>query len=164
MNIGMRLKQLRKNRGYTLEILAELLNKKYPGELSFNKGLLSKWENGRTEPRLSSVRMLADFYNISIDELNPQYTPDTTPNTPDPSWKPILTAKDERNIQEKLEEIKLGIGDGANAAHDGLGLQEYSEETQKAVLNGIEQLLHMMALERKAKFTPNKYKQVKGEE
>jgi len=74
MDIGIKLKQLRNERGYTLEVLSELLNQNYPGELSFNKGLLSKWENRKTEPRLSSVRMLADFYGISIDELNPDYT------------------------------------------------------------------------------------------
>lgn len=30
---------------------------------------MSKWENGKEEPKLSSIRILADFYNIRIDDF-----------------------------------------------------------------------------------------------
>lgn len=67
--IGESLKKLRLSKKLTLEKLAELLNTRYPGTVNFNKGKLSKWENEKEEPKLSSIRIMADFYNISIDDL-----------------------------------------------------------------------------------------------
>lgn len=69
MNIGDNLKRIRKENKLTLEQLAEALNNKSNGEMNFNKGRISKWENGKEEPRLSSVKLIADFYGINIDSL-----------------------------------------------------------------------------------------------
>lgn len=63
------MKKLRLDQHLTLEELANTLNKKYPNTVNFNKGKLSKWENGKEEPKLSSIRILADFYNIRIDDF-----------------------------------------------------------------------------------------------
>ncbi|WP_251869919.1 helix-turn-helix domain-containing protein [Enterococcus italicus] len=67
--IGDKMKKLRLAHKLTLEELAAMLNKKYPDTVNFNKGKLSKWENGKEEPKLSSIRILADFYNIKIDDF-----------------------------------------------------------------------------------------------
>lgn len=67
--LGRNLKQLRVSRHLTLEQLANSLNNQYPQTVNFNKGKLSKWENNREEPKLSSIRILADFYGITIDDL-----------------------------------------------------------------------------------------------
>ncbi|MFS7259418.1 helix-turn-helix domain-containing protein [Carnobacterium divergens] len=67
--IGETMKQLRKNRKLTLEQLANELNQRYPDTMNFNKGKLSKWENGKEEPKLSSIRILADYYGIAIDDF-----------------------------------------------------------------------------------------------
>lgn len=68
--IGNRIKELRKSHNLTLEELADILNKKYPNTISFNKGRISKWENNREEPRLSSVKILADFFDVTLDYFN----------------------------------------------------------------------------------------------
>ena len=68
--IGNRIKELRKSHNLTLEELADTLNKKYPNTISFNKGRISKWENNREEPRLSSVKILADFFDVTLDYFN----------------------------------------------------------------------------------------------
>lgn len=67
--IGPNLKLLRKSRNLTLEDLSNQLNQSYPDTLNFNKGKLSKWENGKEEPKLSSVRILADFYEVTVDDI-----------------------------------------------------------------------------------------------
>lgn len=67
--IGSNLRLLRKSRQLTLEELSNQLNQNYPDTLNFNKGKLSKWENNKEEPKLSSVRILADFYNVTVDDL-----------------------------------------------------------------------------------------------
>ncbi|WP_313537511.1 helix-turn-helix domain-containing protein [Enterococcus sp.] len=66
--LGDNLKRIRKEKGLTLDTLSEALNNLNSG-ISFNKGKLSKWENNKEEPKLSSLKILADFYNIPIDIL-----------------------------------------------------------------------------------------------
>lgn len=68
--IGNKIKELRKSHNLTLEELADILNKKYPDTINFNKGKISKWENNREEPRLSSVKILADYFNVPLDYFN----------------------------------------------------------------------------------------------
>lgn len=68
--IGNKIKELRKSHNLTLEELADVLNKKYPDTINFNKGKISKWENNREEPRLSSVKILADYFDVPLDYFN----------------------------------------------------------------------------------------------
>ena len=68
--IGNKIKELRKSHNLTLEELADTLNKEYPDTINFNKGRISKWENNREEPRLSSVKILADFFDVPLDYFN----------------------------------------------------------------------------------------------
>mgnify|MGYP003089016305 CR=1 FL=1 len=65
--IGQKLKLLRKDRHLTLDELANKLNEQYPNTFNFNKGRLSRWENNKDEPRLSSIVILADFFDVPVD-------------------------------------------------------------------------------------------------
>lgn len=67
-NLGTRLKAYRKSRNMTLEQLANVLNKNNPN-LKITKGRLSRWENDKEEPKLSSLKILADYFNVSLDYL-----------------------------------------------------------------------------------------------
>ena len=62
-----RLRQIRKDRGLTLDSLAELYNKKYGAGL--NKGTLSKYENGKQEPLISVINNLSSLLSVSADYL-----------------------------------------------------------------------------------------------
>ena len=68
--IGKKIKELRKSHNLTLEELADILNKEYPDTINFNKGKISKCENDREEPRLSSVKILADYFDVPLDYFN----------------------------------------------------------------------------------------------
>lgn len=68
--IGTKIRELRKNNKLTLEELADALNQKYPNTINFNKGKISKWENNKEEPRLSSVKIIADFFDVPLDYFN----------------------------------------------------------------------------------------------
>lgn len=68
--IGNKIKGLRKKNRMTLQELADNLNKRYPDTINFNKGKLSKWENDKEEPRLSSVKILADYFEVPLDYFN----------------------------------------------------------------------------------------------
>jgi len=154
------LTKLKEEKGLSLSELAR--------RVDMAKSGLSKYFNKTREFPLNKVDIFAKVlgvtpeYILGFDAGNEKKIPPQS--TPDPNWKPTITKKDERDIQERLEEIKRSVGDGANAANDGLGLHEYSENTQRAVMSAIEVALTAMALERKERFTPNKYKQVKGDD
>jgi repressor LexA len=66
-SFGTKLKTLRLSMNLTQEGLAKALNAKYG--TNFNKGMISKWENDKEEPRIDSVRYIADFFNVSLDEI-----------------------------------------------------------------------------------------------
>ncbi|MBR4407174.1 MAG: helix-turn-helix transcriptional regulator [Clostridia bacterium] len=38
-------------------------------KIGVSKGIISMWENGLKEPRISSVQKIAEFFDITIDEL-----------------------------------------------------------------------------------------------
>lgn len=61
MNIGEKIKILRKEKDITQEKLATYLN--------VSCQAISKWENGTASPDISLIIPIANFFNITIDEL-----------------------------------------------------------------------------------------------
>ncbi|MDD6054849.1 MAG: helix-turn-helix transcriptional regulator [Clostridiales bacterium] len=58
---GERLKELRLENGIGQVKLAE--------DLNVSKGIISLWENGLREPKLSNLITLAQYFQVSIDYL-----------------------------------------------------------------------------------------------
>lgn len=56
-----RLIALRKSKDYSQEAIA--------AELGFNYRTYRRYESGETEPTLSTLIIIADFYDISLDDL-----------------------------------------------------------------------------------------------
>jgi transcriptional regulator with XRE-family HTH domain len=67
MEIKDRLRSLREEKGLTLDMLVYDLNNKF--DVDINKGLVSKWENGRNDPSLKYGKLLAQYYDVSLDYL-----------------------------------------------------------------------------------------------
>lgn len=59
--IGKRIKELRKEAGYTQKQLAKLLNKSETG--------FASWEQGLSEPSVNDLRLLCKLLNVSADYL-----------------------------------------------------------------------------------------------
>lgn len=85
---SLRFHELRKERGYTMDRLADDMNKRF-GE-NFSKSTFSKWENARQEPSFSYVLMVADFFDVSVDYLI-GISDDRTPKRS----RDVYTARDE---------------------------------------------------------------------
>ena len=64
---SINLRTLRNKKGYTLEQLANEYNKRFGGGMS--KGTLSKYENGKQEPMMSTALKLAYLLGVSIDDM-----------------------------------------------------------------------------------------------
>ena len=61
MELHEKLQELRKARGLTQEELAEAL--------FVSRTAISKWESGRGYPNIDSLKALADFFSVTVDEL-----------------------------------------------------------------------------------------------
>lgn len=61
MDFNEKLQELRKWKGLTQEELAEAL--------FVSRTAVSKWESGRGCPSIDSLKMIASFFSVSIDEL-----------------------------------------------------------------------------------------------
>ena len=61
MEFNEKLQELRKQRGLTQEELAALLY--------VSRTAISKWESGRGYPNIDSLKAIAQFFSITIDEL-----------------------------------------------------------------------------------------------
>lgn len=61
MEFNEKLQQLRKNKGITQEELAQALY--------VSRTAISKWESGRGFPSIDSLKAIARFYSLTVDEL-----------------------------------------------------------------------------------------------
>ena len=61
MNIGNKIRELRKQRGITQEQLAESIG------ISFQA--VSKWENNIALPDITLVPVLSSYFGVSMDEF-----------------------------------------------------------------------------------------------
>lgn len=65
---GERLKDLRNQKGYSMDKLIEIYNRKYNAKM--NKSTLSRYENGIQEPIYTVVVNFANFFDVSVDYLS----------------------------------------------------------------------------------------------
>ena len=61
MEFNEKLQALRKQKGLTQEALAE--------KLYVSRTAISKWESGRGYPEIDSLKAIAKFFSVTVDEL-----------------------------------------------------------------------------------------------
>ena len=61
MEFNEKLQELRKKKGITQEELAS--------SLYVSRTAVSKWESGRGYPSIESLRAIASFFSVTVDEL-----------------------------------------------------------------------------------------------
>ena len=61
MEFNQKLQELRKQKGLTQEELAE--------KLYVSRTAISKWESGRGYPNIDSLKAIATFFSVTVDEL-----------------------------------------------------------------------------------------------
>lgn len=67
IDTGSRIKKLRTDNQMTLEELADKINDKFGTALT--KGMISRWENNLTDPILEHMRVIAMYFDCSLDYL-----------------------------------------------------------------------------------------------
>ena len=110
---GEKLKALRTEHGYTMEVLADLYNKKFNAKMT--KGTISRYEKGLQEPMVSVVAKFAELFGVSIDYL---------------ASDSILSSN------KQIETLKAQLGDQMFALYDGA--KELTEDQLQSVIQYME--------------------------
>ena len=142
MTIGERLKALRKERGYSQEDVAKMLG--------IGRTTYLKYESGENKPS-RKLKELASLFGVTTDYLLGR------DDAPAPAAEPMgLTARDERDIERRLDAIMNDLAPGTGLAfYDGKELTEKERDLLRISLKNSMELVRSMAKER---FTPKKYK------
>mgnify|MGYP001623760828 CR=1 FL=1 len=96
MDISNKLKGLRNSKKMSMEDLSEAFMKLYGVTLS--KSMISRYENGLTEPSLSIACLYSQYFNVTLDYL-----------TKDDDYKPDAIAahfEGDEFTEEELQEIE----------------------------------------------------------
>lgn len=119
MEFNKKLQELRKQREFTQEELAE--------KLFVSRTAISKWESGRGYPSIDSLKAIAEFFSVSIDELL--------------SNKELITVaeKDSQKKAGKVRDLVFGLLDCSVASLFFLPL--FGQPTKDAV-----QIVPLLAL------------------
>lgn len=151
MNVfGERLRELRGN--MSIEELVNKLNDNY--ESSISKSMISRYENGESDPKMGTIRIIADYFKVSADYLAGMSDEKVK------IFQPELTAKDERDIQKELQKMIEGL-DSKNsfAAFGGETMDDLNEEDRELLIASLERSLKVAKKIAKQKFTPKKYRE-----
>lgn len=119
--LATRLKELRKEKGYTLEQMAN--------DLNTTKVTLSRYENGTREPKSETLNVLSDYFNVSIDYLFGK-TDERTHHTK----APVI------DVKKAIDEIKNELENSDSLMFDGECL---SDEAISSLLSAMEVGLSM---------------------
>lgn len=148
---GRRLRELRNKRNLSIDDLVNQINKIY--ETSISKSMISRYENGQTDPKMENVRAIANFFKVSADFLLGISESNSKP------FEPELNDKDEKTIQKELQKMIDGL-DGKNsyAAFDGGTIEDLDEEDRELLITSLEASLRLAKKLAKQKYTPKMYK------
>lgn len=155
MKLGDIVREFRQSHGMTMQEFADLA--------SLSKGYISMLEKGRNPrnnlpitPSIDTYAKIARAMNMTAEELLAKAKGEDVA-IPAPAAEPMgLTARDERDIERRLDAIMNDLAPGTGLAfYDGKELTEKERDLLRISLKNSMELVRSMAKER---FTPKKYK------
>lgn len=147
MEFSSNLRYLRKERGMSQDELADKL-----GYKSFTT--IQKWESGVSEPSVSTLKVIANIFGVSMDQMINQdlSVPSSSPATP-----LQLTVQEEHLVisfrclnEEGREKVVEYVVDLA-------GMEKYQSDTCEAYLNAVRIAEARKEREKKEVCAPAKY-------
>ncbi|AKL94981.1 putative phage repressor [Clostridium aceticum] len=138
------LKKLRQEKDLTQRELAKLL--------SLSPSTVAMYETGQRKPDSDTLKVLADFFNVTIDYLlgrsdikNPKI---------DNKINSDLTEKDEKDIAKELEKMMKQLESQGALMFDG---EPLDDESREALRLSLENSMRITKITNK-KYTPKKYR------
>lgn len=132
-----RLKNARDNKGVSQTQVYK--------DIGINNKTLSGYERGISEPDVDTIKILADYYNVSLEYLLGKSDTLSSPKS----------TKEDNDISTSLDRMKKQLATSDSLMFDG---QPATEEQVQAILNAIEMGEAFAKQRAKEKFTPKKYR------
>lgn len=139
------------------EIFEQLLQKhgltayRVAKEAGVTQTALSNWKSGRSTPTTKTLQKIADYFGVTIDYL-------MTGKEPEEQSEPALTAKDQRDIQQILDQTREQLMSQEGLMFDG---DPASPEAIESILAAMQIGMEMAKKKNKEKYTPKKYRKKK---
>ena len=114
--------------------------------LGVSRSAISQWEKNGTEPTYEQCIILSNFLNVSLNYLM---------TGKEKEWQPVLSDKEERDIDKKVEDLLSAVDSDTGLMLDG---QIMDDETREIFTMNLKNALRTTKLAAKAKYTPNKYR------
>ena len=114
--------------------------------LGVSRSAISQWEKNGTDPTIEQCTVLASFFDVPLDYLM---------TGKEHEWVPVLTEKDEKNLDKKVENLLNAVDNDTGLMLDG---EIMDEETREIFAMNLKNALRTTKLAAKAKYTPNKYR------
>lgn len=102
MDLGQKLKQLRKKRGLRQDTIAEAFN--------VSRGTVSNWELNRRTPSIKTLEKLAHYHNVSIEyfvETNPDELTEVFHRCKNIFESPFISSEDKDLLYQDLMRLYL---------------------------------------------------------
>ena len=120
-------------------------------ETGITKSTFSDWKSGRSKPKNEKLQKIADYFGVTVDYL-------MTGKEPEEQSEPILTAKDQRDIQQILDQTREQLMSQEGLMFDG---DPASPEAIESILAAMQIGMEMAKKKNKEKYTPKKYRNKK---
>lgn len=140
MNLGDKLKYLRKDKNLTMEELCNIFNEKY--NATINKSMISRWEANKTTPLNTYLTYYAKYFNVTLDYLLDIHI--DNPTNPEILYlnKTFTTAK---------EAMDFMLNQAVVMGFNGLDVTKLSEEEQIQYANDMLEMMKLVSLKYKGK-------------
>lgn len=135
MGLYEQIRDMAKNKGYSINKLEQ--------ELGFARSSINKFN--KNKPSIDKLQQIADFLGVTVDCLT---TGEDTAN-------PVLTARDERDIEKILENTRNQLMNQEGLMFDG---KPASPEAIDSILSAMRVGMEMAKEKNKQLYTPKKYK------
>lgn len=112
-------------------------------ELGLGRGVIGKWKKG-TSPNMNKLKKIADFFDVTLDYLM---------TGKEKEWQPVLSDKEERDLDKKVEDLLSAVDSDTGLMLDG---QIMDDETREIFAMNLKNALKTTKLAAKVKYNPNK--------
>lgn len=138
MDLGNTIAHLREKRGLSQSSLAR--------DLNISQASLAMYETNKRKPNVEMLDSIANYFGVTTDYL--------LGRTPTPEF----TAKNERDVQNIVDDLINGLSNENSLAYLRNGGEEIDEEDAELIKAALEKVARRSKILAKEKFTPNKYK------
>ena len=116
-------------------------------ETGISTATLSDWKNGKSQPKKDKIEKICNYFDVPLSYFYGEK-----------SDEPTLTAKDQRDIQQILDQTREQLMSQEGLMFDG---DPASPEAIESILAAMQIGMEMAKKKNKEKYTPKKYRKKK---